>query len=185
MNLSVRVLAVTLGVVGMAMGVSFGAGVAYGRGEPKTVQSGLTQQQIQQLYGAPTNPGATQGGTGTGLPGAGGLPSTPSAGSGGAAPASARGTSGRVTNISGQTLTIETARGSEKVNLSPSGTVSKSTPGVISDIKEGTNVFASGNRNADGSLDATSLSEISAEQLQFLSSLTSLPVTPSGTPGRR
>jgi len=190
-------LGVALGVVGIAMGVSFGAGVAYGRGDPKTVQSGLTQQQIQQLYGAPTNPGATQGGSGTGAPGAGGSPTAPGAGQTGAPPsgagnlasALARATSGRVTNVSGQTVTIETARGSEKVNLSSGAKVNKNSSSSVSDIKDGMTIFASGTRNADGSFDASSVSEVSIELQTLLSALTTVPTTsppsPSGTPGQR
>jgi hypothetical protein len=165
MSLSFRTLAIGVGVLGIAMGVAFGAGVAYGRGDPKTVQAGLTQQQIQQLYGAPTNPAAAAGN-------AGGAPASSQAGAGAAALA-ARSTTGRVTAVSGQTLTIETARGSQKVNLSSSAAVNKSTRGAVSDITEGTTIFVSGTRKEDGSFDATSVSQVPSELAQFLGTLTS------------
>ena len=64
-------------VLGLAFGAVFGAGVAYGRGSPQIVQSGLTQQQIQQLIGG--------GGTGAGVTGGSGSgPSAPPFGGGGA-----------------------------------------------------------------------------------------------------
>ena len=165
MSLSFRTLAIGIGVMGIALGVAFGAGVAYGRGDPKTVQSGLTQQQIQQLYGAPTNPAAAAAG-GTGATGAG-----QNAGAGAAALA-ARATSGRVTAVSGQTITIETARGSQKVNVASSASVNKISGGAASDITEGTTIFASGTRKDDGSFDATSVSQVPSELAQLLSTLT-------------
>ena len=164
MSLSFRTLAIGIGVMGIALGVAFGAGVAYGRGDPKTVQSGLTQQQIQQLYGAPTNPAAAGAG---GAAGAG-----QNAGAGGAAALAARATSGRVTAVSGQTITIETARGSQKVNVASSASVNKISGGAASDITEGTTIFASGTRKDDGSFDATSVSQVPSELAQLLSTLT-------------
>src|SRR6266545_5708472 len=135
MILSFRTLAIGIGVMGIAMGVAFGAGVAYGRGDPKTVQSGLTQQQIQQLYGAPTNPGAAAAAGGTGA-GQGTAGAGQNAGAGAAA-IGARATSGRVTSVNGQTVTIETARGSQKVNVASSAAVNKISSGAASDITEG------------------------------------------------
>jgi hypothetical protein len=169
MSLSFRMLAIAIGVFGIALGVAFGAGVAYGRGSPKTVQSGLTQQQIQQLYGAPTNAGAAAGagaGAATGA-GAGAGAATGA----GATAAAARATTGRVTAVSGQTVTIETARGSQKVNLASSATVSKTTNGSASDLTAGTTIFASGTRNADGSFDATSVSQVPGELQTLITAL--------------
>jgi hypothetical protein len=165
MSLSFRTLAIAVGVLGIAMGVAFGAGVAYGRGDPKTVQSGLTQQQIQQLYGAPT------GGAGAAAGAAGGTNAGAGAAGGAAVAAAARATTGRVTAVSGQTVTIETARGSQKVNLAPSATVNKTAAAAATDITEGSTIFASGTRNQDGSFDATAISQVPAELATFIASL--------------
>jgi len=140
------------------------------------VQTGLTQQQIQQLYGAPTNPAAAGAAAGAGANAAGA-----------ATAAAARATSGRVTSVSGQTLTIETARGSQKVNLAASTTVTKSAAGTASDITEGSTIFASGMRNADGSFNATSVSQVPSDLQTLISALMgagagSAPA--SATPGR-
>ena len=51
MQLTLRKLAMGVGALGVAIGVSFGAGVAVGRGDPKEAEGGLTQQQIQALIG--------------------------------------------------------------------------------------------------------------------------------------
>ena len=177
MSLSFRTLAIGIGVMGIAMGVAFGAGVAYGRGDPKTVQSGLTQQQIQQLYGAPTNPAAA-GGAGAGAGGG------QNAGAAGAAALASRATSGRVTAVSGQTITIETARGSQKVNVASSASVNKISGGAASDITEGTTIFASGTRKEDGSFDATAVSQVPSELAQLLSTLTGSSAPASATPTR-
>lgn len=168
MSLSFRTLAIGIGVMGIALGVAFGAGVAYGRGDPKTVQSGLTQQQIQQLYGAPTNPGAAAAAGGAGA----GAGQNAGGGGTGTAALAARATSGRVTAVSGQTITIETARGSQKVNVASSAAVNKISGGAASDITEGTTIFASGTRKDDGSFDATAVSQVPGELAQLLSTLT-------------
>jgi hypothetical protein len=176
MGLSFKTLAVGVIAAGIFMGVAFGAGVAYGRGDPKTVSEGLTQQQIQQLYGAPTNPGAAQGGGGQGGAQAGG--------SGAAAQVLARSTTGKVTAIDGDIVTIETARGSQKVKLSPSATVSRTTNGSVGDIAQGSMIFASGTRNSDGTFDATSISQVSGDLQSLLTTLSSGPAAGGGqTPG--
>ena len=176
MSLSFRTLAIGIGVMGIAFGVAFGAGVAYGRGDPKTIQSGLTQAQIQQLYGAPAGGGAGAGAAGAGAGAGAGTTGGTGGGTGGAngaaAAAAARATSGRVTAVNGQTVTIDTARGAQKVNLAASTTVSKITGGTAADITEGTTIFANGTRKDDGSFDATSVSQISSDVAALLTSLT-------------
>lgn len=173
MSLSFRTLAIGIGVMGIAFGVAFGAGVAYGRGDPKTIQSGLSQQQIQQLYGAPSGGGAGGAAAGAGAQGGGATGAGGASGAGGAAAAAAaRATTGRVTAVSGQTVTIDTARGSQKVNLMPNTAVSKITGGTAADITEGTTIFASGTRKDDGSFDATAVSQVSSDLSQLLTTLT-------------
>ena len=51
MKLTLRVMAVFVLVVGAGFGIAFGAGVAYGRGSPKTVSGGLTTAQLQSMLG--------------------------------------------------------------------------------------------------------------------------------------
>src|SRR4051794_11878401 len=104
-----RSLAIILGAVGIAMGVAFCVGLAMGKGNPKTVQSGLSSAQIQQLYGASTNGGGT--GTGAGGAQATGGTTGASGATGAPAAASANVNLGRITSVDGTTVTIETAAG--------------------------------------------------------------------------
>ena len=73
-----RLFALWAVVTGVLMGVSFGAGFARGKGDAPAAQSGLTQQQIQQLInggtsgGGQTGPGQQPGGGGPVLIGPGG-----------------------------------------------------------------------------------------------------------------
>lgn len=152
-SLTFRTLAIGVVAAGLALGIAFGVGVAYGRGNPKTVQSGLTTQQIQQMYGPATSGAAGAGGQGAGGAGAAGAASV----------LGARSTSGRVTAVSGQTVTIETRQGSQKVLLSSSTTVNKLATGASADLQEGSTIVASGTRKDDGSFEATSVSQVPAE----------------------
>jgi hypothetical protein len=189
MSLTFRTVAIAILVIGFALGISFGAGIAYGRGDPKTVQSGLTQQQIQQLIGG-TGAGAGQFGAGAGAasPGAGaGAAGGAQGAGGGGAQASllgANATAGRVTAIQGQTVSIETRQGTQRVNLSSSTTVSRLAAALPSDIKEGMTIIANGTRKDDGSFDATSLAQV-PQELQGLvtgTGATQARGTPTPTP---
>src|SRR5688572_6945624 len=181
MIVSYRVLVVEVVMIVLALGVSFGAGIAYGRGDPKTVQSGLTQQQIQSLLGisgaaaqggaGAADPSGSAGGSsagaqrqgqgGAGAQGGGGAQGGAGAQQGGGAAAAAaqaaaaRNPSGRVTAVDGQTLTIETRTGSQKVNIGPSTTIQRLSIGSMSDFRVGSTILASGARKEDGSFDAT------------------------------
>jgi hypothetical protein len=157
MALTFRTIIIGVAVLGIGMGVAFGAGVAYGRGDPKTVQSGLTQQQLQSLLGV-SGAGAT-GGQAVGQGGTG----SQGAGQGGAAAALTRNPSGRITAIDGQTLTIETRTGPLKVNVSPTTKINKLAAGAASDLSADGTVIVSGTRRPDGSFDATEISQVPPE----------------------
>jgi hypothetical protein len=152
MALSFRTIIIGVAVLGIGMGVAFGVGVAYGRGDPKTVQSGLTQQQLQSLLGVSSGQAPGQGGTGG-----------QTAGQGGAGTALARNPSGRITAIDGQTITLETRTGPLKVNLGPSTRINKLATGAASDLSADGTVIVSGTRRPDGSFDATEISQVPAE----------------------
>ena len=174
MLLSFRTILLGVVVLGLGMGAAFGIGVAYGRGDPKTVESGLTQQQIQSLLGISGSGagGTAQGGT-----------QGPSGGTGAAgAAASGRNPTGRITAVDGRTLTIETRAGAQKVNLSPSTKINKLTTGTTADLTANATIVASGTRNADGSFDATEVSQIPAE-LQALLGGTGTAGGTQTTPG--
>jgi hypothetical protein len=127
------------------VGVAFGAGLAYGRGDPKTVETGLTQQQIASLLGG-------QGGTGNVARGQG---------NGGGVQLLGNNTIGQVTAIDGQTLTVKTAQADVKVTLDSTTKVSKYDGG--SQLSVGDSVVVAGERQSDGSVKATSVSQMPSE----------------------
>jgi hypothetical protein len=57
-----RFVAIWVVATGLLMGVSFGMGVAKGKGDAPAAQSGMTQQQIQQLLGGGSSSGGQQQG---------------------------------------------------------------------------------------------------------------------------
>lgn len=171
MTLTYRMIVIAVAVFGLGLGVAFGAGVAYGRSDPKEVQSGLTAQQIQSLLGVSGGQAAsTQSGAGAAESG--------QQQRGGAA---GRIATGLVTGVEGQTLTIETRQGSQRINLAPSTTISKLSSGTAADIKPGLAIVASGSRKDDGSFDATDVTQVSAE-LQALLAAALGGATGSATP---
>jgi hypothetical protein len=165
---------VALGVVaiGLAMGVAFGLGVAYGKGDEPASQGGLTQQQVNQILGIGAG-GAGAGGAGAGGAGAGGAGASGTGGAGSgnaqaggntAAAASARATSGKITAVQGQTVTIEIRPGlTQKLNLASTSVVNKYSTGNGSDLKEGSSVLVSGTRKDDGSFDVATINIVPPE----------------------
>ena len=151
MQVTFRLLIFALVGFGLAVGVSFGLGVAYGKGDPKTVNSGLTQQQIQALIGG-------SGGSG----GAGGAQNTPRAAAGTGTDGTSN-TTGQITAVDNQSVTLQTAQSaSVKVTLGGNTTIQTLTTGKASDLKVGDTVIISGTRGADGSVAATSISSLPA-----------------------
>jgi len=185
MKITFRIIMIGVAVLGLGFGASFGAGIAYGRSTPKTAASTPTQQQLNTslgVSGAGTGGAAQASGTttaGAGQQRGGG------AAAGAAVQALARNASGRVTAVDGRSLTIETAQGSQKVNLSANGTVQKYTTGAMSDLKVGDTVIASGTRNADGSFDASSLTQVTQDLASLASLIGSLGTQTQATPTGR
>ncbi len=159
MLVTFRLLVVALAMMGVAVGVSFGIGVAYGKGDTKTVNSGLTEAQIAQIVGGN---GTTGGGGGnfanrSGTPAAG---TTPGAGGGGNFAAGGN-TTGQITAVDAQNITLTTAQGATvKVSVAPNTTVQTLSSGKVSDLKVGDSIIVAGARGADGSVAATSVSAV-------------------------
>lgn len=164
MKITYRVMLIGIAVLGLGFGVSFGAGVAYGHGNPKTQSGGLTQAQLNSLLGITTASAA--GGTG-GTGGGSGAAATAIAGRGGAGGGALQtltnSATGQITAINGNTITIQTRTGTEKVNLAASTTYQKLTSAAVSDFKVGDSIVASGSRNSDGSFDAKAVSPLPPE----------------------
>jgi len=146
-----RVLLAGVLAIGVAVGVAFGAGVAFGKGDRQTVQTGLTQQQLQSLLGV----GSAATGAGN-LQGTGGQPARGGLSLGG-------NTIGQVTAIEGQTVTLQTQQASVKVTVGPSTSVNAYAGNGLAGLKTGDAVVVAGQRKEDGSIEATSISQLPPE----------------------
>ncbi|HEY7467693.1 MAG TPA: DUF5666 domain-containing protein [Dehalococcoidia bacterium] len=158
MVLNKRVVIIAVAACGVAIGIAFGVGVAYGRGDPKTVESGLSQQEIAALLGGGLQSVGSNNATGQRSPGnaGGGL--------------LGNNTIGQVTAVDGRTVTVKTAQAEVKVTLDASTKVSKyGTTG--SDLQVGDTVVVAGTRQQDGSMLATSVSQMPSELATLASGL--------------
>ncbi len=116
-------------VVALAVGVSFGAGTVYGRNSATTTTVTVT--------------GGGQSAQGASFSGQ----------TGGTAAAGLRPVTGTVASVSGQTLTLKTAAGTDvTVNLGPSAQIGKASTGDASSLAPGASVFVLGQRQQDGSV---------------------------------
>lgn len=153
MQVTFRLLVFALAAVGLAVGLSFGLGVAYGKGNPREVNTGLTQQQIQALIGGSGAAGGATGGAGA----------VGTARAGGQAPGGAatlNNTTGQITAVDATSVTVQTAQGPVKVNVAGNTTVQTLTTGKLSDLKVGDSIVVAGTRGADGAIAATTISAL-------------------------
>jgi RNase P/RNase MRP subunit p29 len=93
------------------------------------------------------------------LPGQSAPPTPPSgaAPSPGRAPRQRQGANGTITNIGGNTLTLNTERGPVKVKIGSDTTILRSTTGTISDLRVGEALSVIGSQDANGNITATSI----------------------------
>ncbi|MBI4236199.1 MAG: hypothetical protein HY688_02430 [Chloroflexi bacterium] len=167
-------------VVVALLGVSAGGAYAAGRvtgeraGAEKGRQETITelQGQFQQTLARLQQESATQG-QGARLSGsnAQGVTPTPTAGQsgetgqnvapgfggfGGAGGARGGGTAGRIEKVEGSSLTVSTAQGGTvTIVLSDATAISKTAAGSRADLRPGVQVVVAGQRQADGTVQAT------------------------------
>ena len=151
MILDFRKLALGVAVIGLGLGVAFGAGIAYGRGDPKTVESGLSAQQLQSLLGTDVLQSATAGAGAA--PDAGVVP-------GGAAGLLGASPTGVVTAISEASITIETLQGSQTIQLESDTLLNLLSQAEVGSLEEGQTVIISGSENNEGVFVAAAISEV-------------------------
>jgi hypothetical protein len=77
-------------------------------------------------------------------------------------------TTGRITAIEGQTVTVQTPQGSIKVNLGAAATVDTVQTGAAESLKEGMSILASGARKDDGTFEASSITQLPNELAALL-----------------
>ena len=174
-----RKVAAGVAVFGLALGVAFGAGIAVGRGDPKTIESGLSAQQLQTLLGTDVLQSAAANAAGDGgdtaEPGAapGAAPGS-AGGLGGAGGLLGQNPSGVITAISENSITIETRDGSQTIVLGPATTLQLLSQAEVGSLEEGQKVIVIGSENEDGTFVATAISEV-PEALGFLAGAGGLP----------
>jgi hypothetical protein len=126
-------------ILGSAIGGALAGGVAIGKSQGRTeARQGLLSQFSQSSF--TTGQGNTQSqGNNTGI--------TSGIGA----------TVGTVEKVEGNAITIRTTTGAVLVNIGNSTSIQKMTEGSLADISTGESITVSGNKNADGSIDARTI----------------------------
>jgi len=138
---------VTLLVAAVILGSVIGGALAGGIAIGKSQSQGSQTNQYSSL---PSGPGNTTGpgnfqfpGNNTGIFSGNGT------------------TLGTVEKIEGSLITIKTTTGTVLVNIGNSTSIQKMSEGSLADILPGENITVSGNKNADGSVEARSITIVS------------------------
>ncbi len=125
---------VTLLIVAVILGSAIGGALAGG------VAIGKSQGSQTIRYSSTTGQGSVQlSGNSTGITSGFGA------------------TVGTVEKVEGSVITLKTTTGSVLVNIGNSTSIQKMAEGSLADISTGENIAVSGNRNADGSIEARSI----------------------------
>jgi hypothetical protein len=141
-----------------AIAAIFAAGGFYGG--MTYAKNQATQIQAQFFRERGGNP-PTGGFPGGGVPGANGT----------AMPGGAQGffggiTTGEITSMDGNTLTVTTARGEATITMTGTTTVEKSQPGAASDLQTGQQVLITGQRDANGNVAAAQVLILTTSLMQ-------------------
>jgi len=152
---------VTVVVLGGVLGGAFVGGMTIGKSQGKQQANQQLQTQLSQLTAGSrqraTQQGTPQPGQGTPQPGQG----TPQPGlslPGGLGGLAGRGgTVGVVEKVEGNVITFNTPEGSVRVVVDDSTSIQKMGAGSLGDILAGESITVSGERQADGSIQATSI----------------------------
>lgn len=128
-------------VVGGAIGGAFAGGIAIGKSQGKEEADQELQSQLESLQSRFEERGIPEG---TSRPGFGGLPGR-------------GGTLGTVDKVEGNILTLNTTEGIVRVLIVDDTTIQKMGEGSLSDISPGQSITVSGERQEDGSIEATGI----------------------------
>ncbi|MBU2009577.1 MAG: hypothetical protein KJ624_07075 [Chloroflexi bacterium] len=141
-------------VLGGVLGGAFAGGIAIGKSQGREQATQELQSQRSQLAAGLGQRGTQQG---TPQPGQG----TPQPGSsfpGGLGGFAGRGgTVGAVEKIEGNVVTLNTPQGAVRVMVDGSTSIQKMGAGSLGDISAGESITVSGERQADGSIQATGI----------------------------
>jgi len=131
-------------VLGGIIGGAFAGGMAIGKSQGREEADQEWQNQFSQLPSRFGEEDAQPGTTDPGVQFPGGL-----LGRGG--------TVGEVEKVEGNVLTLSTLEGTIQVLISDSTTIQKMEEGVLDNILPGDSITVSGERNEDGSIEATNI----------------------------
>lgn len=159
---------VTVVVLGGVLGGAFVGGIALGKSQGKKEATQTQQSQRSQLAAGLGQRGAgqatPQAQQGTPQPGQGtpqaqqGTPQPGSPTTGGFGGLAGRGgTVGTVEKVEGSVVTVNTPQGAVRVVVDSSTSIQKTAAGRLEDLSAGESITVSGERNADGSIQATNI----------------------------
>lgn len=137
-------------LLGLVAAGSFWGGMTYQTGRVDRARANFEAAR------GPTNQGQFPGGA-PGFPQAGGP------GGQGQNFFRRNGTAGQVKSITGNTMQISTAQNVTTVNLSDSTLIEKSVEGILADLKPGTRVLVTGERDADGNIKASQVTILNGD----------------------
>ena len=148
-------------VLGGVLGGAFAGGIAIGKSQGREQATQELQSQRSQLAAGlgqrGTQQGTPQPGQGTPQP----QQDTPQPGSslpGGLGGLAGRGgTGGTVEKVEGNVVTLNTPQGAVRVVVGDSTSIQKMGSGSLGDISAGESITVSGERKADGSIQATNI----------------------------
>jgi len=134
-------------ILGSAIGGALAGGIAIGKGQGKSEARQTLLSQISQSFPTTGQGNATTGQGNSQLPGNyTGIPSGIGA------------TVGTVEKVEGNIVTLNTRTGTTVlVDIGNSTSIQKMAEGSLADISAGVNITVSGNKNADGSIQARSI----------------------------
>ena len=147
--MSYRSLLLAVAVVGLAVGIAFGGGIALGRNTaPETIVT-VTSSGGGSASQGRTAP-AGQSATPTPAP-------TGAAGGFGIRPQGGTPVTGTVKSVEGNIVTVSTSSGETKVQVGEATAIRKIESGALSDVSIGASIVAVGQPNAEGAVVAASI----------------------------
>jgi len=138
----VTLLAVAV-ILGSAIGGALAGGIAIGKSQGKQEARQSLLSQVSQSTSTTGQGNVQVPGNSTGIFSSG------------------RATTGTVEKVEGNVVTLNTSTSTVSVNIGNSTSIEKMAEGSLADITLGANITVSGNKNADGSIEARSITIIS------------------------
>jgi len=137
-------------ILGSAIGGALAGGVAIGKSQGRTEAGQGLLSQLSQSSSTTGQENTQSQGNYTGITSGFGA------------------TVGTVEKVEGNVITVKTSTGTILVNIGNSTSIQKMAEGSLADISTGENIAVSGSKNAEGSIEARSITITSSSTLPFL-----------------